>query len=202
MRILFIGASALAAVAVATPAMAQDSSDRPFTGARAEGVVGWDHVKAGGGGGSDDGVVFGGQLGYDFQTDGGLVIGAEGEITGATTKDTTTDLLVAGDSFRVKAGRDLYAGARVGAVVGSNTLLYGKLGYTNARVNTRYISGGTTTTDGENLDGWRAGAGVEFKLGSNMYAKGEYRFSKYGDISGTNVDLKRHQVVGGIGVRF
>jgi outer membrane immunogenic protein len=204
MRSALLAASAFALAAVATPALAQDDSgaEAPFTGPRAEAVVGWDKVDVDTpNSDSKDGVVFGGAAGYDFQA-GSAVIGFEGEATGATTRDRSTSVITAGDSYRIKAGRDLYVGGRVGFVAGDNALIYAKGGYTNARVNTRYTVGTTTVEDHDDLDGWRAGAGVEFKLGGNLYAKGEYRFSKYNDIDASNVDLKRHQVVGGLGVRF
>jgi outer membrane immunogenic protein len=185
--------------------MAQDTApDATFTGPRVEGVVGWDHVKdgSGGGGTSADGVVFGGQIGYDYQS-GNVVFGAEGEVTGATTKDTTTNVLAVGDSLRVKAGRDLYAGARVGVVVGGRTLLYAKGGYTNAAINTRYVAGATTVEDKNNVDGFRVGAGAEVKLTDKVYAKAEYRYSNYSNLNnGTDIDLDRHQVVAGVGIRF
>ena len=203
MRIALFAAPALAAFAFATPAMAQDE-DHPFTGPRAEGVVGWDHVTDDSGyNASKDGVVFGGALGYDFQA-GNAVFGVEGEITGATTKDQATNVLVTNDTLRVKAGRDLYAGGRVGFVVGNRALIYAKGGYTNARINERYTAPGTpgiNLSDHDNLDGWRAGAGAEVKLGGKVYAKAEYRYS---DSKSSNIglDLKRHQVVGGVGIRF
>jgi outer membrane immunogenic protein len=204
MRTALLAASAFALAFAATPALAQDDpdSDASFTGPRAEAVVGWDKVDTNvPNGDSKDGVLFGGAVGYDFQT-GGAVIGFEGEATGASTRESGSSVLVPGDAYRVKAGRDLYVGGRVGFLAGDNALIYAKGGYSNARVKTRYTSGATTIEDHDDLDGWRAGAGAEVKLGGNMYAKAEYRFSKYGDIAGSNVDVKRHQVVGGVGIRF
>lgn len=173
MRILAI--SALALMATATPAFAQDEAAAPFTGPRAEALVGWDHVGAYGEG--EDGVVYGAAIGYDAQVSS-FVIGAEAEITGASTN--IEDI--------VKAGRDLYAGVRVGFVAGNSTLIYGKGGYTNARI--------TDGDDGENFDGYRFGAGVEQNFGK-FYGKLEYRYSRYNDI-----ELNRDQVVAGVGVRF
>ena len=101
MRTKFIATAAalLAGTAFAAPAFAQDST---FTGPRAEAVVGWDHVEDGSiYGASKDGAVYGGAIGYDFQA-GSAVLGVEGEVTGATTRDRDTDVLVAGDSLRVK----------------------------------------------------------------------------------------------------
>ena len=100
----------------------------------------------------------------------------------------------------MRAGRDLYVGGRVGSVVGGNTLLYAKAGYTNARVRVDYEDGTAGTvndfTDRTNLDGVRAGAGAQFAIGSNAYLKTEYRYSNYQD------GVDRHQVVGGLGFRF
>ena len=198
MRTKIFAAALIASTAIAAPALAQDST---FTGPRAEAVVGWDHVSDDSlNNGSRDGVVYGGQVGYDMQR-GNTVFGVEGEITGATTKDTANGVLVAGDSLRVSAGRDLYAGARLGFVVGDKTLIYAKGGYTNARFDTRYAAGTVNIREHDNVDGWRLGAGAEVKLNDKVYAKAEYRFSRYDD-DNSGIDAKRHQVLGGVGIRF
>ena len=83
---------------------------------------------------------------------------------------------------------------RVGVPVGDarDTLLYFKGGYTNARF-TAESNGVEASTD---EDGYRLGAGVEHKFGTNVSAKVEYRYSDYGD------GVNRNQVVAGIGYRF
>jgi len=202
MRTKFIAAAAalLAGSAFAAPAFAQDT-DASFTGPRAEAVVGWDHVKPSGSGvDGTDGALYGGQIGYDFQA-GSAVLGVEGEITGSTAKRTENDVLVAGDRARVSAGRDLYVGARAGFTVGGNALIYAKGGYTNAKFKSHYVSGTTDIRSDDNADGWRLGAGAEVKLTDKVYLKGEYRYSKYTN-DDAGIDAKRHQVVGGVGVRF
>ncbi|MFZ5748968.1 MAG: outer membrane protein [Pseudomonadota bacterium] len=194
MRTLILAAAA--ATAFATPAFAQDA---PFSGPRAEGVIGYDSVN--GSGDSRDGFLYGGAIGYDIQK-GKAVFGIEGEVTGSTTKGTETDALTTGDSLRVSAGRDFYVGARVGYTVTPSTLLYAKGGYTNARYNVDYTSPSLNISDGQNADGFRVGAGLEQKLTGNVYAKAEYRYSHYsdGDQLGDNID--RHQVLAGVGLRF
>lgn len=203
MRIALITAALAASTALAAPAFAQDNA--PFTGPRVEGVVGWDRVDDGANSGTEasDGVVYGGAIGYDFQT-GGAVIGVEGEITGSSNSQRYRGILAPNDELRVGAGRDLYLGARVGFLAGPNALIYAKGGYTNARLETRYTNGNTTTTIGENADGWRLGAGVEYALANNIYLKGEYRYSNYNRVDNSNIDIDvdRHQVVGGVGIRF
>jgi outer membrane immunogenic protein len=204
MRIVLFAAALAASTALATPAFAQDAN-APFTGPRAEGIVGWDRLDDGANSGTkaSDGVVYGGQVGYDFQV-GNAVLGIEGEATGSTNKDTTSGIVAAGDRFRISAGRDLYVGGRIGFAAGPRALIYAKGGYTNARINTRYTLGTATTDDHADAEGWRAGAGVEYLLSNNVYAKAEYRYSNYSGIDGTNadIDLDRHQVVAGVGIRF
>jgi len=204
MRIALFTAALAASTALAAPALAQESApDSSFTGPRAEVIAGWDRVQDGSTPNADttDGVVYGGAVGYDFQV-GHAVLGFEGEATGATTRERASSVLVPGDALRVSAGRDLYVGGRIGFTVGPRALIYAKGGYTNAQVDTRYVSGVTTVDDTETLDGWRAGAGVEVKLTGNFYVKGEYRYSNYTQANNSSIDLDRHQVVGGIGVRF
>jgi outer membrane immunogenic protein len=179
MRILATAALALAA-ASATPAFAQDA-DAPFTGPRVEALAGWDRVSIDGE--SESGVSYGGAIGYDLQR-GSAVFGVEGEFAGSTVDATDSGVTV-------KAGRDLYAGVRVGVVASPNTLIYAKGGYTNARV----VVETTGFRDGANLDGFRLGAGVEQNFGK-FYGKVEYRYSNY------ESDFDRHQVLAGLGVRF
>ncbi|RYE38770.1 MAG: porin family protein, partial [Hyphomicrobiales bacterium] len=102
--------------------------------------------------------------------------------------------------LRLKAGRDLFIGARLGFRASPALLVYAKGGYTNARFNLRYTDATSSVEEGDNLDGYRVGAGVEFGE-SKLRFRGEYRFSDYGDYkyAGTNtgVSAQRHQVVVG-----
>src|SRR3546814_8069849 len=58
-------------------------------------------------------------------------------------------------------------------------LVYVKGGYTNEKLNV--LAGDTDEETDTNfkLDGWRVGAGVEHAIGSNSFAKVEYRYSNY-----------------------
>lgn len=185
----------LLAGTVASPAVAQES--QPFSGARVEGIVGYETTDVEDEG--SDGIVYGVQAGYDFQS-GGAVFGIEAEASDSTVDECVNDVDVAGDTLCADSGRDLYVGGRVGAAVGRNVLLYGKAGYSNARVALDYEDGTSGTAAdfevGENLDGVRVGGGVEFALGPNSYAKTEYRYSNY------EQGFDRHQVVAGFGFRF
>lgn len=170
-------AAAAAAVLSATPAFAQDDS---FVGPRAEVIVGYDSLKTNSPIGTPDGFLYGFGLGYDLRA-GGAVLGLEAELSDSTTKRDLGGAVLETD-------RDIYVGARAGLPIGSTALAYVKAGYTNARLETAGIGG--------NADGIRLGAGLEYKLGTNLFLKGEYRYSNY------EADLERHQVVGGLGIRF
>ncbi len=194
----------IATTAFAAPAFAQ-SQDQSFNGSHAEVIAGWDRVNDKSSyDASRDGVTYGGNIGYDIQR-GSTVFGVEGEVTGSSISERSSNVLNPGDRLRVKAGRDLYVGGRLGFVAGPRTLIYAKAGYTNAQFITDYSSPNTTPAldlrQRDNYDGWRLGAGAEFKLTDKVFAKAEYRYSNYG--SQTNgVDPERHQIVTGLGVRF
>jgi outer membrane immunogenic protein len=172
MRIIF--AAAVLAAASATPAFAQETQ-APFAGGHIEAIGGYDSIS--GGGDSQSGLAYGIAGGYDFRS-GNAVFGIELEAAESTTGDAG-----------VEAGRDLYAGGRIGAVVSPTVLIYAKAGYTNARAS-------VTGLGGVNFDGIRAGAGVEILVGKNFSIRGEYRYSNYED------GLSRNQGVIGLGFRF
>lgn len=183
----------LAATAFATPALAQDAA--PFTGARVEGIIGWDQLRNNG---HDDGVLYGVGAGYDVQM-GSLLVGGEAEFSDSNVKERQRDVLAIGDSLTARTGRDLYVGARVGGVIGGRTLLYAKAGYTNARAKLAYDDGATGVDnfrDHVNLDGVRLGVGAEYAVGPNSFIKAEYRYSNY------EQGFSRNQALAGFGFRF
>ena len=207
--------------AFSAPAMAQDSSSN-FDGFRVQGVLGYDALKAGSSVDDDvnedndqsiDGAVYGIQAGYDFDL-GGAVVGLEAELTDSSAETEFTNGDFEGFGFgEVDAGRDLFLGARVGAKVAPDLLLYAKGGYTNAKLNVRSNDGTTQFDDDYDLDGYRVGGGLEYAFGRNMFTNIEYRYSNYSraevDFDGTlpdsdrfDVDTDRHQVTVGLGMRF
>lgn len=203
MRSFLLPPAALAAIAA--PAAAQDASPEaaPFSGLHAQGLLGYDAVQDGGDqdSSSSNGVLYGFAAGYDLPVHR-IVLGVEGEISGSTTDTRTNDLVVAGDRLRLDAGRDLYIGGRVGFPISDVALGYLKGGYTNAQVDVRYDQGNTRVRDAAKLDGFRIGAGLEYRLPGSTFVKGEYRYSNYSRVEGYDTDVDRHQMVAGIGVRF
>jgi len=172
---------AAAALAFASPAMAQDAA--PATplaaapsGFRVELLAGYDH------GGVDgfhmNGLMYGIGAGYDLAVSNSVSVGADAELSDST-----------GSKDGVKAGRDLYAGARVSFAVAPSANLYVKGGYTNARL---------TIEDccSDNGDGFRVGVGGQYTIAGKTYVGAEYRYSNY------EGDFERHQVALTLGARF
>lgn len=126
-------ASLLLPALAATPAFAQDTSDKPFEGVSVTAISGVDFTSEPGN--NATGVIYGGQLGYDFQR-GKTVFGVEGELTGSSSKGCAGN---ASFNYCTKQDRDLYIGGRIGRVVGDSTLLYAKVGYTNNRLTGSYV---------------------------------------------------------------
>lgn len=186
---------AAAATAFAAPAFAQQTpADAEFTGPRIEAHVGYDRLGVDNDDFDDgiDGVMYGVGVGFDFAVSG-AVVGVEVNADFSDIDEGVTD---GADSASFEAKRDLDASVRVGAVLGGKALLYGKVGYANSRFEARATSGGITISEADNLDGVRAGVGIEYVLGSKAYIKAEYRYTNY------EQDLDRNQVIGGIGIRF
>jgi len=206
-------------IAIAAPAAAQEEDN--FSGFHIEGLAGYDSSRPGSTVDIDNpddvnqsihDVTYGGGVGYDMKS-GNMVFGIEGEWmeSNAKTDYDTTGFTGFGVSH-VETGRDLYVGARIGVLATPNILLYVKGGYTNAKFNVLATDNVTDVQTDANLDGWRAGGGIEVALSKNFFIKGEYRYSNY--TKGTfeapsglesdrfNVDLDRHQGVVGVGMRF
>jgi len=220
-KILFTLAAGTALASASAPAFAQDATPT-FSGPRVEGVIGYDINKAGSSIDNDtdipndqsaEGLMYGVGAGYDFEA-GNVVFGPEAEVTWSNAKTEFEDGDFEGIGVgNVKANRDLYLGVRAGYKVTPSTLVYAKGGYTNAKFDTRSSDGTTTYRRDLDTDGWRAGAGVEHQFDNNVYAKVEYRYSNYKegevdyrddipDSQRFDLDLDRHQVVAGVGVRF
>ncbi len=207
-------------LAVASPAMAQD--DDNFDGFRIEALGGYDVSKAGSSVDDDsasendqsiEGLNYGVGAGYDIDA-GGVVLGVEAEYTGSTADTDFEDGDFEGFGLgNVETGRDLYLGARVGVKAAEDLLVYAKGGYTNATYNLRGDDGTTELEADVDADGYRVGAGMEYALSGNTFAKVEYRYSNYSDaeldfegdapdVELGEIDLDRHQVMAGFGVRF
>ena len=183
--------AAVALTAIAAPASAE------IGGGRVEAVIGWDNVNVDLGPGfgdlDEDGIVYGIGGGYDFALNETLALGVDAE---ATLSSTDIDFVDGTDAASVDAKRDLYIGGRITAAVSPAFNIYGKIGYTNARIRASITDAGVTTRDSANADGLRLGLGGQYNVSKSAYVGLEYRYSNY------EADFTRNQVVGTVGFRF
>lgn len=212
------------AFVVAAPAFAQDATPaEAFSGLRVEALIGYDKIRTGSTEDVDttrdikqsiSGIEYGAGIGYDVPLGTNLTIGAEAEITeSSASRDYNNDEPTVFNLGNVDAGRQYYFGGRLGYAVAPTTLVYVKGGYSNARFNLQGSDGTTSLRQRLDTDGWRAGAGIEQKVGSNAFVKLEYAYTNLGkgefDFNGTTpdssrfeLDTDRHSVRAGVGVRF
>jgi len=121
------------------------------------------------------GGIFGG---YNFQLNGGVVIGVEGDINwgdvtgaGATSGPfTSTTKLDWTGSVRGRVG---YALDRFMPYV------TGGMAFSHLRFD-EYRAGDPYGHGSENLTGWTVGAGAEYAFAANWILRGEYRYTQYG----------------------
>lgn len=189
---------ATAALGFATSAHAAD-----FTGPRVELRTGWDRVSIDGLRSAnpatanvdthEDGIAYGLALGYDHALSDRVIVGVE---AGVDLSDNEFSGTAGTVRYDVDAKRDIELAARLGTKLTDSILLYGKVGYSNARVKTRLTNGATTIADSSNGDGVRVGGGLEVALTDRVYAKAEYRYTDY------EAGVSRNQVLTGIGFRF
>ncbi|HEV2746344.1 MAG TPA: porin family protein [Allosphingosinicella sp.] len=186
----------LVAAVLATSAFAAPAFAAPTSGARVEAVLGYDNVSTDIEDFDDEGtggILYGLGVGYDFAVGPTTSIGIDAEATESTSDIEFGD---GEDSAELDAGRDLYVGGRITGALSPSFNLYGKLGYTNARIKGSVTIAGETVSESGNADGIRAGIGGQFALGGNAYLGAEYRYSNY------EGSLQRHQVAGTVGLRF
>lgn len=205
---------ALASLMMATPAAAQN-----FDGFRAEARLGYDWVSLEAeyrdpattvtSENNEDGLVFGGELGYDFAVGPAVTLGVYAGVDFSDADFCRPVAQVEQGCLEVR--RNFYIGARAGFQAGSSTLIYGKAGYSNgrARVNFDDLQDAVDDLAGSrSRDGWHMGAGVEQNFGPNFYGKLEFVYTFYGDVDFANPDYAvtldgdRTQIVAGMGLRF
>ena len=205
---------ATAIAAAALPAAAAHAED--FLGPRVGIVGGWDHVKVDvndiGGTTQDrnenyDGFTLGLLTGYHWALSPGWIIGVGTSTMFSNNSKTFTfngpcinprppGAICGGDKLKIEAGRDLEAHVKVGYIVTDYALVYAKVGYANAKVKAKATINGIKYDDSDTGSGLRLGVGTEIALDDSWSLMGEYRYTDYSN------NLKRHQVVAGVGYKF
>jgi outer membrane immunogenic protein len=156
----------------------------------------------------DEGVIYGGEIGYDVDL-AGFTLGAYAGLDGSSIKECSE--VFAEVETCAKSGRNITLGARAGIRAMPRLLIYAKGGYSNGQVKLEYIDHVTPANSfgvSDEMDGWHVDAGVQLDLMKNVYAKLEYVHTNYSDYrikEGTATitgGVDRDNVILGIGMRF
>lgn len=129
---------------------------------------------------SHGGGFGGAQIGYNWQTRSGFVLGVEADVSGASI----TGSQVVAPLAAVNSAINVFGTARgrVGYVFG-NMLFYGTGGFAWARNSVTVTGGGPgggNIADAKFHTGWTAGGGLEWGISGNWSAKVEYLYARYG----------------------
>lgn len=195
-------------LAVLLAAIPVTASAENLGGARAELNFGYDRLS------SDeaftelpetlDGARIGGALGYDVAVSPHVMVGIEADA--GWTLGSARTVPLARDRLAQKLGRDLGVSLRVTVPVSSLTSVFAKAGYASSRVNVRYDAGlnGEYEAEHSHYDrsGLRLGAGIEQAISARLYAKAEYRWTRYGRDLPYLGETTRNQLLVGFGTRF
>jgi len=194
--------AAVAAALLTPAAYAQEPEPRhagrdaaAAPGFRAEVIGGFDTD------GYENGVLYGGRIGYDFKVSRRFLLGVDGEYSDVTTEQKINFF---GPGLTAEDGPEFYVGARATFVLSSRLRLHGSGGYSRTKEGFFFQSDpnpppfGTIAAGRESFDGFRFGGGGQVLLGGGAFIGAEYRYSNYGGAFARD----REQVVGSIGFRF
>jgi outer membrane immunogenic protein len=152
----------------------------------------------------DNGLMGGIQAGYNF-IDGNFMYGLETDIslTGADPDNPCPGN--PGLGCELESGPMATLRARAGYAV-DNWMIYATGGMAASRFE---LDTDTTNGDNEGMFGWTVGAGAEYLLGDIVGLKLEYRYLQFGDfddgpedLTGANIDVDTHVIMGGINFHF
>lgn len=138
---------------------------------------------------SANGVAGGVFAGYDLRVSGSAFVGVEANFnySSASISASGTDGVdtLSGD---IKARESYGVGARLGALVSSNTAVYARLGWQNTKFKTTASLSGSSVSDSRTEDAFVYGGGLETFLNDRLSLRVEYTRADYGD-AGLNQDL-------------
>jgi outer membrane immunogenic protein len=157
-----------------------------YIGANVGGAWARNNMTIPGATGSEDinGVIGGGQIGYNWQFAPNWVFGIEGDIQGSSQKSTTT---IPGATLTNKLPWFGTLRGRLGYAFADRWLVYATGGGAWVDMKSDFtITGLGTSSFDKTRGGWTAGAGIEVALDRNWSVKGEYLHIDAGSFS-TNV---------------
>lgn len=86
------------------------------------------------------GIMYGLSAGYNVHM-GPVIAGLEAEVAFSTIRKSARHVFFTVDNLNVSTSRDIYVGPRIGTRLGSNLLIFDKVGYMNARLKATYNDG-------------------------------------------------------------
>jgi outer membrane immunogenic protein len=162
---------------------------------------GWGRDTAGGSSTNLNGVIGGGQIGYNWQMNQ-LVLGVETDFQGSGERATAT-----GVGFSVTE-RIRYFGTvrgRIGYAF-DRTMLYATGGYAYTNIGADLNVGAFTTSTNTTKSGYALGAGVEYAFAGPWSAKAEYLYVDSGTTSltlaGITADVRIKNHIGRVGINY
>jgi opacity protein-like surface antigen len=132
---------------------------------------------------SSSGLLWGGQLGLNYQFHEHFLFGVEATYAGSRMSGMVTGAFPLGptDQFNIDAADLFTVSGRLGVIAGQY-LFYAKGGYASSLVEINAGNAlGTTAHASQRLSGWLVGAGLESRVVSNIIFGVEYN---YIDLSG------------------
>ncbi len=154
--------------------------------------------------GNNDGIYYGGFVGYRVEAQSGLVLGVEGRYGGSTARVKSSisgtdfaDLSLRGGLGRTFGG-DVLAGFATGPE--KSILLFASGGVSNTRIKSRAegVVGGISEElkSGKSKYGYRVGGGAELALTESVSARVTAHYEDYGQRTNSI------KVLGGLALRF
>ncbi|MCH7627574.1 MULTISPECIES: outer membrane protein [Novosphingobium] len=180
----------VAAIAAATPALAQSNDTAKRSGLRIEARVGYETPTV------SDGDVYkignsasiGAEAGYDIPL-GNVVVGPFVNYEYASAKSCDGSVCLGSNG-------NIATGGRIGFNVGDKGQVFAKVGYDSFRLKASF--GGTSAT--KTLDGVMGAVGYDHVISGNAYAGIELDYADLGSFAGIN--FQRRHVAAKIGMRF
>jgi outer membrane immunogenic protein len=143
---------------------------------------------------SRDSAMVGIFAGYDMTIGSHFVLGAEAALNGPADNKLHNDRGIVRTTIDPRLA--VYLSARAGYLINDKTLLYVRGGCASIRTHTNV---GQSAIVSSSLDGWHAGAGLEYALGKHVNARIEYRYT---DVGGSKNSYERQQALVGLAYRF
>ena len=132
--------------------------------------------------------------GYDTTVGTHFVVGAEAALNGPANNKLRNDHGIVRTTIDPRLA--VYLSARAGYLINDKTLLYVRGGCASIRTHTSVNQAAVVSSS---LDGWHAGAGLEYAIGKHVNARIEYRYT---DVGGSKNNFERQQALVGVAYRF